>query len=102
MELFGLLWVGVSLAIGILAGKRGRGSGTWFVLSMLISPLLAGMLLMLSANLHDDDNNPKTHRKCPACAEMIKREAVKCKHCGSDVKPDYYVETILDKLTKLR
>jgi|688.fasta_scaffold122758_2 hypothetical protein len=27
-------------------------------------------------------------RPCPFCAEPIRRAAVKCKHCGSDVSPD--------------
>ena len=30
------------------------------------------------------DNNQQT-RKCPFCAEEIKTEAIKCKHCGSNV-----------------
>lgn len=32
-------------------------------------------------------SNP-THRKCPFCAEQILFEAVKCKHCGSDLGPE--------------
>ncbi|WP_371229062.1 hypothetical protein ACAW63_22665 [Pseudomonas sp. QE6] len=26
-------------------------------------------------------------RECPFCAELIKMQAIKCKHCGSDVEP---------------
>lgn len=26
-------------------------------------------------------------KKCPFCAELIKREAIKCKHCGSEIPP---------------
>jgi hypothetical protein len=26
-------------------------------------------------------------RECPYCAELIKVQAIKCKHCGSDVEP---------------
>ncbi|MEC6833868.1 zinc ribbon domain-containing protein [Photobacterium toruni] len=24
------------------------------------------------------------HKKCPQCAELVKKEASVCKHCGSD------------------
>lgn len=27
----------------------------------------------------------RAHKKCKFCAEVVKAEAVKCKHCGSDL-----------------
>lgn len=102
MEVFVLLWVGLALLVGVLTGKRGRGSGTWFVLAVLISPLLAGVLLAASKDVSENSVSAKTHRDCPACAEKILRAAVKCKHCCAEVKPEFYEETTWDKLTKMR
>lgn len=40
---------------------------------------------------HQDGQHPATfrpeYRKCPFCAEDIKFEAIKCKHCGSSIEP---------------
>ncbi|KYP85836.1 hypothetical protein WB66_05375 [bacteria symbiont BFo1 of Frankliniella occidentalis] len=34
--------------------------------------------------------------KCPFCAEFIKVDAIKCKHCGSDVQPTFAEKEIKD------
>jgi len=44
---------------------------------------LAGLVLMVVAGAVTDPSQ----RQCPACAEMIKREAVKCRYCGTPIAP---------------
>lgn len=34
-----------------------------------------------------DTPHPDTHVKCPDCAELVKREAKVCKHCGCRLIP---------------
>lgn len=74
-----LLW---SIIVGIIASSRGRRGFTWFLLSLLISPLLS-MILVLA--LGRPGPNFTTHRRCPDCKELILIGATKCKHCGSQV-----------------
>lgn len=83
------LWVVLSVAVGVWAKNKDQGGIGWFLLSMLISPLLGGIFLALSKNLRAEAllPNASTHVKCPACAELVLREATKCKHCGETLTP---------------
>lgn len=53
--------------------------------------ILAGLLMLIfggkSQSRTVDTEGHDASRPCPFCAEPIKRAAVKCKHCGSDVEP---------------
>lgn len=85
MEIF-IGWIFLSVLVGVAASSRGRGSGTWFLLAMIFSPLLAIIGLVLVPNLKSAPN-PETHVKCPDCAELVLKEAKVCKHCGTRLIP---------------
>src|SRR2546428_7083239 len=86
---FFMFWLVFSVVVAIGAAGRGRHGPGWFLLSMVISPLLAFLLLMMLPSRSKSAGAPETQelRKCPECAELILREAKKCKHCGSGVEP---------------
>ena len=89
-------WILLSFVVAVLASNRGRTAFGWFFLSLLISPLIAGLLLLASKNLDAPGHapshaaalpSPETHVKCPDCAELVLREARVCKHCGCKLTP---------------
>jgi hypothetical protein len=41
-----IVWLGFAIIVGAAANTRGRNGGGWFILAVLISPLLAGLLLI--------------------------------------------------------
>jgi zinc-ribbon domain len=77
-------WFAFTLIVAIAAHKRNRSGFGWFLLSAVVSPLVAGLALV-AVGRHDGPSS--TMRKCPACAELVKREANICKHCGSELQP---------------
>lgn len=89
MELI-FFWLLLSLAVGIWASNKGRSGFGWFLLAIIISPLLAGIFLAVSTNRSvQAETRPTTatHVKCPDCAELILKEAKVCKHCGCRLVP---------------
>jgi ABC-type transport system involved in cytochrome c biogenesis permease subunit len=42
-----IVWVVVSIIVGIAAGSRGRNGVGWFFVSILLSPVLALLLLLV-------------------------------------------------------
>jgi hypothetical protein len=63
-------------ALGVLVVLLFLGL-VWF---FVIEPLLGG-LGGFAKGLKKGLQAP-TEKKCPACAEMVKSEAKKCRHCG--------------------
>ena len=88
MESIGLLWVGFAVVVAVFAARQGRSGFGWFVLAVLISPLLAGLLCLALGSKHAPVGpTPETHVKCPDCRELVLCDARRCKHCGCGLIP---------------
>jgi hypothetical protein len=85
MTLF-ILWVGLAIVVGVVAASRGRSGGGWFVLSLLVSPAIAGIAFAL-ADLRRRSSRHAASResKCPHCAGSIDAKAIVCHHCRREI-----------------
>ena len=54
----------------------------WTVLGWIVAAVWAH-----TGNTRAGEPDPSTHVKCPDCAELVKREARVCKHCGCKLIP---------------
>lgn len=70
--------------IGLMAQKQNY-------LLMAAFASLCGLLMVIFGKSNKVDSSVV---KCPFCAELIQKEAIKCKHCGSDVKSDLNANNI--------
>lgn len=89
-------WFMLAFVVGVAASRKGRSGFGWFLLAAVISPLIAGLLVLLASDRRepgppkDELGNaitPETHVKCPDCRELVRRDARKCKHCGTALVP---------------
>lgn len=91
MELF-IGWVAFSVAVAVWAGKKGRSAGGWFFAALLASPILAAVFLALADDLTPEAQEKRyshlTHVRCPDCRELVRKDARKCKHCGTTLIAD--------------
>ncbi len=88
-QLIFFLWFGGAIAVGIWNHKRGYTFLMGLIVSVLFSPVVGVIVVLLyrdqSKNPAIVGTSPKSLKKCPYCAEDIKKEAKVCKHCGRDL-----------------
>jgi hypothetical protein len=67
-----LLWGILALGAIPIAEARGRSGGVWFLVALVISPILAIVLLLAS---------DRPRKRCPDCDELAQHAARRCPHC---------------------
>lgn len=85
------IWIIGSIIVAVAAKARGRSPVAWLALSVLLSPLLMLVLVLVMGKASDHGTperaTPDTHVRCPDCRELVMRDARKCKHCGTALIP---------------
>jgi hypothetical protein len=64
---------------------RALGGGVIAVFFIMIGVVL--LVSGIKSYMKSSKADASFLRKCPFCAEKIKAEAIKCKHCGSEITP---------------
>ena len=82
-------WILCSILAGLIARKKGRSFGVFFLASIFLSPLI-GVIAAFGARsevaeIESDKIYAGELKRCPHCDEAIRHDAVKCRHCGSDL-----------------
>lgn len=85
------LWLFAGVVVGIIASAKGKSGCAWFIYGFLLAPIAFIHVLIASPEAERRVSNDLARGRlgmCPYCREAIKPDALKCKHCGSDLRVD--------------
>ena len=91
-------WFIFSCVASAIATNKGRFGFGYFLLSIFLTPLVGiSCALVASRNvayLEQQQVNNGSMRRCYSCDEIVRVEAIKCRHCGSELPaiPDINTE----------
>jgi hypothetical protein len=85
---FFFLWVIAGVVVALIASSKGRNGCGWFIYGFLLWPIALVHVLVARPNERQVEARALSSgemKKCPYCAELIKRDARVCRYCGRDV-----------------
>lgn len=85
-----LIWLLFGAVTAVVASNKGRSGCAWFFVGFLLGPI--GLIISLVVSRDQESIEAEKiaggeYRRCEHCAELIRSEAVKCRFCGSEVRP---------------
>ncbi|MFM5205992.1 hypothetical protein ACEUAW_17245 [Aeromonas veronii] len=67
-----LMWLVFAFIVAILANNRGRHPLLWFLLSIVLSPLIAGIALLCMSNIKAEQEAERRHKELLEATKQTK------------------------------
>ncbi len=67
-----LFWVVFSFLVAFLADSRGRSSLIWFLLAVVLSPVIAAVAILCMANVKAEEDAERRHKELLEAAKQSK------------------------------
>ena len=87
--IYGIIWFVLAFVLGSTAKSKGRSFGGFLFLGLILSPLIGFIILLVMGDNKEKiiEKNLSTgvSKRCPSCANEIKKEATVCHFCGKEL-----------------